>query len=74
MFRPHQFVKIRMIRGLSHNVDSRHASVFIRPECDAETHSDLHFYPLIIRVLCVFRVRLNGIRMDFFCRRFFSSS
>ena len=50
MFRPLQFVLIRVIRGLSHNVDSRRASVFIRPECDAETHSDLHFYPLFFRV------------------------
>ena len=71
--RPQLFVLIRVIRGLSRKVDSRHASVFIRPECDAETHSDLHFYPLIIRVLCVFRVRLNGIRR-FFCRRLFSAS
>ena len=74
MFRPHQFVKIRMIRGLSHNVDSRHASVFIRPECDAETHSDLHFYPLIICVLSDFRVRLNGIRMVFLGFALFSTS
>ena len=57
--RPQLFVLIRVIRGLSRKVDSRHASVFIRPECDAETHSGLHFYPLIIRVLSVFRVRNN---------------
>ncbi len=55
-----------MIRGLSHNVDSRHASVFIRPECDAETHSDFVSALLTIRVFRVIRVRLNGSRTVFF--------
>ena len=56
--RPQLFVLIRVIRGLLHNVDSRHTSVFIRPECDAETHSGLP-WPYNFCVLCVFRGRNN---------------